>query len=271
MRSVIVSLGLIGCLFGCASADDVDTNVVSISDESDVGSLDQELMSALTGAIQFGFQPGSEATCSSQVTNQVCIVPRQKDLRVFYTGGSSSQRQVIRTLVNGWLNAMIARGLSQESDGWHLSEASDVNDPDLTLLIDVDTGNGFCTDEGTSIKDLSCFSGSVTNLTEAPGVKGNYRRWTGVPVLHIDYDDIQNNSSLTTTQKNNLRRQAVFSGLNRFVGIGLVISGDQKCSNRELILDAPCFVTVAQACAANSFGDDGNQTTWLFGGPNCGQ
>lgn len=254
---------------GCASADEYESQ--SEQADAGTGNLSQPLMSGYMGAQQFGFKPSTETTCTASDPNQTCVVPSQKALRFFITGGSSAQRQVVRTKVNAWYQAMVSAGLGQTISDWLFSEASSVNDPYLTLIIDVDTGNGFCTGTGNETNDYSCFSGSTTALVEASGINGNYRRWTAVPVLHIDYDEVQAISGLNNTQKANATHHVIWSGLNRFVGLGLVIVGDNRCTKSTVITFEPCFVTTAQACAANSFGDEGNQTEWRFGGVNCGQ
>lgn len=246
-------------------------NTEQLNDNVELTQIEQPLMASRMGNLQFGFRPSSEIACVWGTSNQSCIVPKAKELRFYITGGNSSQRQAVRTQVNSWYTSMVAEGLSQESDGWLFGEASSTNDQNLTLLIDVDTGVGFCSGTGTDTQDYSCYTGSTSNLNEVPGIFGSYMRWVAVPVLHIDYDEMNAISGLNATQKSNVFRQSVWSGLDRYVGIGLVTIGDNRCNKATIVTNAACFVTSAQACAANSFGDAGNQTNWLFGGPDCGQ
>jgi hypothetical protein len=274
MKTLTKILAATAFAIGCAGSD------FDYSEQEEVGQTDQELMSGYMGSLQFGFRPTTEVTCVVNNTSQICIVPREKAVRFSITGGSAVQRDIVRAQVNGWYAGMVNAGMGQTLQDWLFSEAGSVSDQYLTLLIDVDTGSGFCTGVGIDTQDYSCFSGSRANLTESSGIDGNYQRWVGVPVLHIDYDEIQAISGLTATQKSNVVRQAVWSGLLRFTvwsgllrftGNGLVTVGDNRCSKATLTSAAPCFITTAQACAANSFGDTGNQVDWWFAGAECGQ
>lgn len=241
-------------------------------DDSELGSAQQGLMFAPAGATQPGVQPGTEFTCvqGQQGANQNCVIPRVKALRFYMYGPNGAAKNQVRQEINGWYQSMVTNGLSTASDGWLFSEATDLADPHLTLVVDVNTGtSGYC--EGQTIKGLSCLTGSTTGV-QAIGLIGTYHTWASgvVPVLHVDTGEIGALPGLSTTQRNRLVRHAVWSGLLRFGGIGLNGSSDGRCNNSTRLTNQTCTVTAAHACSFNGFGDGGNLSSVWIGGSDCG-
>jgi hypothetical protein len=240
-------------------------------DAGDVGSLEQPLVFAPAGAIQPGVRTdGTEIVCTPQSPNQNCVIPRFKAIRWIPYGNPGSQMTQVTNQVNAWYNDMVAKGLSQASDGWLFSQATDINDRHLTLVVDVNPGTGFCA--GDSTKGLSCMTGSTTGVQPLSGLVGTYHTWQEgtVPVLHIDIGEILGLPGLTAQQKTNLVHQAVWSGLVRFGGLGLMQVGDDRCYSQTRQPNQTCVNRTQTACFFNGFGDAGNTSSVWIGGSNCG-
>lgn len=256
-----IILSLIALSFACGAP---------VEDEpADLGQTSQGLMFAPSGAMQPGIRPGSESSCVQGDHNQNCVIPRVKALRFYMYGPTGAAMNTIRSQVNAWYTDMVAKGLSQASDGWAFSEATDLGDEDITLIIDVNTGGSFCS--GPDTKGLSCFTGSTTGL-QTFFLFGTYHTWQEgtVPVLHIDTGEISGLSGHTSAQKANLLHQAVWSGLDRFGGIGLMATGDSRCNLSTRLPNVTCVNRTQQACFFNGFGDGGNTDSVWIGGANCG-
>lgn len=237
--------------------------------ESELGQSAQPLMSAPMGTMQLGFDIWrNERACVPGDDFQDCTIPRKKAIRYFVTGNATGANALANTegLIHVWYQTMVGKGLSQSSSGWLFSEATSLSDPNLTIVVSANPADS-CT--GSSASGNSCFSGSIHGI-QAVDVDGNYSTWNGVPVLHIDYDRIVNDATLTPTQKNNLLIQAVFGGMLRFGGVGLVDTTDARCNSSALLKNDVCTIRTAHACAFNGFGDVGNQNQFWIGGANCG-
>ncbi len=263
----------------CASADDTrydfvydDAGVLlerlTPYAEPELGQSAQALMAAPMGSKQLGMRYwDSERYCSAGLATQQCVIPNKKAIRYFVTGGNSSERAVVEGLLVAWYQSMVGHGLDQSANGWLFSEATGLLDPHLTLILQIGA-TPICPGSGTV--GLSCFTGSTRALTALSGVSGSYNTWNGVPVLQLDYRAITGDAALTETQKTNLLIQMVWSGAGRFVGIGLEDAFDARCSSAARRPNDTCFVRDAQACAANGFGDTGNQSSFWIAGADCG-
>jgi hypothetical protein len=259
MKKLLTLLSASILALGCASADSfesADADAGADAGPLELGQTGEELMASYMGTMAYGFKPVSENACIWGVSNQTCIVSSKKAIRYHIQGGTTAQRQDVEFLLNSWYQSMVAVGLDQSINGWLWSKATGPSDPNLSLIV--------------AIASLSCFNGVRTSLTEAPGIAGSYERFVGIPVLDIDYDEIQT-LALTTVQKSIVRQHAVYSGLLRFVGTGLVTVGDTRCNKADVITTTGCTLRPAHTCAANSFGDTGNLTNWWLAGPDCGQ
>ncbi len=264
----------------CASADDARYDFVyddggallerldtAPPAEPELGQAAQALMGAPMGHLQIGFDIWrNERACVVGDDFQDCTIPRKKTLRYFVLGDTALARANTEGLIHVWYQTMVGKGLSQAADGWKFSEATSVNDSKLTLIVAAESSD-FC--PGTGASGFACFTGSIHGLEEVQG-DGHYSTWNGVPVLHIEYDRIMNDASLTQTQKNNRLIQAVFGGLLRFGGVGLVDVSDARCNTNALLPNNVCTIRTAHACALNGFGDEGNQTQFFIGGADCG-
>lgn len=270
MKKLITLLSASLLALACASSDSFESAAVDAGTES-LGQAEEPLMSSRLGAHQYGFKPGNEGACQWGVSNQTCIVANRKAVRFYIQGGTSSERQNVRFIAGSWYQNMVALGLDQSINGWLWSETENLSDPDLTLVIALEPGTtGACPGLNNKTVSLSCFTGTRTSLVESAGTFGNYERWVASPVLHIDYSEIQA-LPLTSTQKSFVLTQAVYSGLLRFVGTGLVTVGDFRCNKADVITSTGCTLRAQQACAANSYGDVGNQTDWWVHNSDCGQ
>lgn len=251
--------------------------------ESEIGSSAEALTIGHRGGTAApGTRTGnSNIMCDTQAAGQVCVVPRTKTLNWFITtptGGScvaTANRQAqVRDLVNAWFNAMKAQGLNNT---WTLTEVSP-GTGGVAFAVDVQDGascnEGFCTSGTLSqVERYSCITGSTSGLTEGAGFAGSYVTWVGGPVLHIDLKQLDDRGS-TNARDANLRRQAVFNGLNRIHGIGQFDGGNARCSSRpndgSLTLDTPCIVQSTEACLLNSLGDTGDLSNIDYVNTNCG-
>jgi hypothetical protein len=268
------------------SAPQPDEPLIERTDQlvgSEIGSLNEALTIGHRGGTA---APGTRTAnnnlmCDTTSTGQVCVVPRTKTLNwaiTTPTGGScvaTANRQAqVRSQVNSWFQALKTAGLDNT---WTLTEVA-IGAPNVAFAVDVEDGptcnEGFCT-SGTldQVERYSCITGTTGGLVEGAGLAGNYVKWVGGPVLHIDFKQLDDRGS-TNARDLNLLRQAVFNGLHRIHGIGQLSPGNTRCATREnnfaSTLDSPCIVQTTEACLLNSFGDTADQANLDYTATNCG-
>jgi hypothetical protein len=291
-------LALLALCFACGAPEDTGLTMTEVTaagplytdlpeqivdEPEDIGSAAQALTIGHRGGTA---APGTRNAsnnlmCDTTSTGQVCIVPRTKNLQWFITtptGGScvaTANRQAqVRTQVNSWFQAMKTAGLDNT---WTMTEVA-AGTGGVAFAVDVQDGpscaEGFCTSGSLSqVERYSCLTGSTGGLVEGAGLAGNYVKWVGGPVLHIDFAQLDNRGG-SSTEDSNLLRQAVFNGLNRINGIGQLSPGNTRCSTREnnfaSTLASACNISTTEACLLNSFGDTADQANLDYTATNCG-
>lgn len=257
--------------------------VQQLAERSDIGTAAQPLTIGHRGGTAApGTRTGnSNLMCTTDSGGQVCYMPRTKTLNWFITtptGGScvaTANRQAqVRAQVNAWFQAMKAQGLDNT---WTMTEVSP-GSGGVAFAVDVQDGpscnEGFCTSGTLSqVERYSCITGSTSGLVEGTGLVGSYVKWSGGPVLHVDFKQLDDRGT-TNARDANLLRQAVFNGLNRIHGIGQFDGGNARCSSRpntgSLTLDTPCIVQSTEACLLNSLSDLGDQSNLDYNATSCG-
>jgi len=251
---------------------------------SELGQAEQPLLFAPSGNRQPGFTPGSEESCMTNGgTSQNCVVPPMENgLKkgfVYYIEGGMGPRigggfGVARFDVYSQLNAMYVDLVNQGAEttgsgALDYGETTDLNDPDLTFVIDVlDSGN-FCT--GTSSKGHVCFTGSTTGMTHDSTLVGVYHRMVNVPVIHIDYAEIRNHAGWTTANKTNALHQAIVLAFEKGIGQGpRTNSLSTRCDQAVVITGFWCTLPTNSACKLNGWGDFGNTGSISLLGADCG-
>jgi hypothetical protein len=261
MRYIPTVLAFLGFTIGCGGLA-----------ESDFGQTDAALMFAPSGAVQPGFKPDTETACLQGVENasQNCIIPAKKAIRYYVDAANLQTRGHIRGEIAEWYEDMVDDGLDQSINGWLVSETTNISDQHLTLVVAASpsAAPAACVAPEGRTRRYSCFTGSTTGVPDI-GLQGTYHQWVNVPVLHVDYAEIYARPGLTALQRGYLVRQAVRSGLERFGGVGLVSTGDDRCNTVEEQVNVKCQSRPQTACRLNGFGDVGGDTLWI-GGTNCG-
>ncbi len=253
------------------------------TDVGDLGQTSQPLLFAPSGSRQPGFIPGSEESCiTGGGPTQNCVVPPMnggtKGFVYYLTGGQSpriggafgvARFDVYSQLDDMYLDLVAQGAETTGTAALDYRETFDLNDPDLTYVIDVSDSGNFCS--GTSSKGLVCITGSTTGISHDSTLVGVYHRMVNVPVIHIDYDDIRNRSGLTTAQKKNVLHQAVVLAFLKGIGQGPKdIAGSTRCDQTTVLSASRCTLPTNAACKLNGWGDFGDPSSVRLLGTNCG-
>lgn len=246
------------------------------STDRELGQASQPLIFAPAGATNPGIKPGNYQTCIQGDQNQNCVIPDEKDLIWYLYDGSSAQKTAVRAQVTEWYLDMVALGLEvcPQNGCWQFREATSLDDPELNLVIAIgQSASGFCPGTASQTRSLICWGGETTGVPKDSnsGLAGTYHRFADhiVPVATIDYAQIQG-LALTPAQKVNRLRQATRAILLGFGGKGLMIIGNNRCNNTNLLApDAVCSASASEACFFNGFGGEGEEMLFI-GGANCG-
>lgn len=252
------------------------------SDSEDIGQSAQPLLFAPTGSRQPGFVPGSEESCvTTGGASQNCVVPPMNGHKafVYYMTGGMGPRiggafGVARFDVYSQLTQLyvelVAQGIETTGSGAiDFRETTDLNDPELTYVIDVSDSGDFCS--GTSSKGNVCFTGSTTGIAHDSSLVGTYHLMVNVPAIHIDYEAIRTKAGWTNTQKTNALHQAIVLAFLKGVGQGPKnIAGSARCDQTDVITGFWCTLPTNSACKVNGWGDFGDDSFVRLLGGNCG-
>jgi len=249
--------------------------------DSDLGQVSQPLLFAPSGSRQPGFTPGDETSCvTTGGLAQNCIVPPVNGLKkrfVYYIDGGFGPRiegfGVARFDIYSQLTQMytdlVAQGAESSGAGaLDYGETTDLDDPDLTYIIDV-SDSDFCA--GTSSKGNVCFTGSTTGISRDSTLVGSYHRMVNVPAIHIDYESIRTHAGWTTANKRNALHQAIVLAFLKGIGQGpknILLS--TRCDQVTVTTGFWCTLPPTAACKLNGWGDFGNPDSVSLLGTNCG-
>lgn len=249
---------------------------------SDIGQSQQELLAGHRGGTaQFGTRTDVDGTmCDTLTSSQSCIVPKNPNIKFFMTTPSSgpcvaSANRIaqVRDKVNGWFNETLGPG-----SGWTISQASTINDPGLTLVVEVNDGvscgNGFCPATSTDrIAEYGCITGSLSSLIADPGFTGTPKVYSNIPVLHIDQQQISLRTAGNNTRYFNLLRWVVYNSMHRLNGVGSFAPGNLRCASNPISngnLDNACSISSTETCILESFSEFPDQTHFGLHAFNCG-
>lgn len=291
MRNHVLSV--LGCIaLGCGAPSDevrplylVDGEMVfgeqgielETAPASELGQSSQALMFAPAGASNPGIKPDTYQTCTQGDSNQNCVIPHQKAIIWHIYDGTSAQRTAVRAQIAEWRLDMVAQGMQECSHAscWQIREGDGLDDPELTVVISLSqSASGSCPGQSDQTRSLFCWGGQTTGVPKhnASALWGTYHRFADhiVPVVTIDYVQIQSLPGLTAGQKTNRLRQVTRAVLLGAGGKGLAVIGANRCNNTYLLdPSASCAASASEACFFNGFGDVGNDLLWI-GGANCG-
>lgn len=256
------------------------------SDGATIGQAQEPLVFAPTGNRQPGFTPGAEESCiTTGGASQNCVVPPMHSdghkSFIYYINGGMGPRisggGVARFDVYSQLNAMyvdlVAQGAETTGSGALVyGETDDINDPDLTFVIDVtEPGDSdFCSGTGT-LKSNVCITGSTTGMSHDSSLVGVYHRMINVPVIHIDYEHLRNFVGWTTTNKLNAAHQAIVGAFYKGIGQGpRTNSFSTRCDQAVVTSGFACTMPPNAACKLNGWGDFGNTSSVALLGSDCG-
>lgn len=255
----------------------------------ELGQVEQGYQVGLRGGTaQFGTRTAASGLmCDNVSSGQVCLVPKSKAIKVFFTGptgaGAPSAADIaeVRAQIgpnNGsWFKNLQINGLDAS---WTFSEATNVNDAAITHVISVDvSAAGFCTGLAGNTETYACFTGTTTGLSEDAGVVGQYVKHTGAPAIHIDLGKIRAKGA-NAGQDANLLRHASFNVMQRVHGIGQFDGGgNARCVTRGIgtgsaqptdLLSTACIIQTTEACILNSFTELNDTTHFGLTAVSCG-
>lgn len=278
--SSLVSGLLFGAVFGCVLNGCGGQVADEPLDALEVGRVGQGLIFAPAGATQPGMKPSTFTSCFQGDTMQNCVVPNRKDFVYFFAAGTASEKSVYGGVISQIRDALIAQGMeSCSSNGcWHFREATNVNDPDITVRIVINSSwtVSACAGSAGKARQLYCYDGATRALIKDPsaGLSGTYHTWAGVASLAFDEGEIAGNLLLSSAQRMNRRRQIVALAVLGYGGLGAVVIGNGRCLNEDLLsVNTSCAISASDSCRMNGFGDDadgGDADHISIVGANCG-
>lgn len=251
-------------------------------EQSDFGQASQPLLFAPSGTRQPGYTPGNEVSCTtSGGSTQNCIVPPMNGHKMFVyyitggmgpriNGGFGVARYDVYSQLTQMYVDLVAQGIETTGSGaLEFRETSDLNDPELTFVIDVSDNGDFCT--GTTSKGNVCLTGSTTGIAHDASLVGNYHLMVNVPVIHIDYKAIKDKAGWTVTQKERALHQAVVLAFLKGMGQGPQnITGSTRCDQNDVLTGFWCTLPPNAACKVNGWGDFGDDEFLRLLGADCG-
>lgn len=265
------------------SAENHGLQPLDAEEQAELGQTAAPLVFAYSGTRQPGFVPDTEVSCvTTGGSSQNCIVPPMEHgltkSFVYYLEGGFGPRingfgvaryDVYSQLDQMWIDLKAQGAYTTGTLALKYRETFDLDDPDLTFVIEVSDSGDFCS--GTSSKGNVCFTGSTTGMMHDSSLVGVYHRMVNVPVIHIDYNAIRTKAGWTAIQKQNALQQAVYLAFLKGIGQGPKnISGSTRCDQTDVLKDVWCTLPPNAACKLNGWGDFGDDGFVWLGGVNCG-